>query len=73
MPANLLDEPEVGAERKKDYHWTLNFGPQHPATHTTLRLVLELDGESDDINYQFGGKYAPPSPRPSVSACVRSR
>ena len=25
--------------------WTLNFGPQHPATHTTLRLVLEMDGE----------------------------
>ena len=25
--------------------WTLNFGPQHPATHTTLRLVLEIDGE----------------------------
>jgi len=25
--------------------WVLNFGPQHPATHTTLRLVLELDGE----------------------------
>ena len=22
--------------------WVLNFGPQHPATHTTLRLVLEL-------------------------------
>src|SRR5690606_37741710 len=25
--------------------WVLNFGPQHPATHTALRLVLELDGE----------------------------
>jgi NADH-quinone oxidoreductase subunit D len=25
--------------------WVLNFGPQHPAMHTTLRLVMELDGE----------------------------
>ena len=25
--------------------WVLNMGPQHPATHTTLRHVLELDGE----------------------------
>ncbi len=25
--------------------WVLNFGPQHPATHTTLRLLLEMDGE----------------------------
>lgn len=25
--------------------WILNFGPQHPATHTTLRIVLEIDGE----------------------------
>ena len=24
---------------------TLNFGPQHPAAHGVLRLVMELDGE----------------------------
>lgn len=25
---------------------TLNFGPQHPAAHGVLRLVMELSGES---------------------------
>jgi len=26
-------------------NYTLNFGPQHPAAHGVLRLVLEMDGE----------------------------
>ena len=47
--------PRCGAATRT-YLWTLNFGPQHPATHTTLRLVLTLDGETvvkavPDIGY----------------------
>ena len=45
---------------KASDRWVLNFGPQHPATHTTLRLVLELDGErvvrcSPHIGYLHSG------------------
>ena len=29
-------------------NFTLNFGPQHPAAHGVLRLVLELDDEVVD-------------------------
>jgi NADH-quinone oxidoreductase subunit D len=36
---------ELTGSEISENRWTLNFGPQHPATHTTLRLVLELDGE----------------------------
>ena len=34
-------EPELKGE-----HMLINIGPQHPATHGVLRLVLELDGET---------------------------
>ena len=30
---------------KKTKSMTLNFGPQHPAAHGVLRLILELEGE----------------------------
>ncbi len=39
LPAGI--EPELEGE-----HMLLNIGPQHPATHGVLRLVLELDGET---------------------------
>ena len=32
-------------ENKKKNNLTINFGPQHPAAHGVLRMVLELDGE----------------------------
>src|SRR5436305_1434688 len=34
-----------GATEAKIANYTINFGPQHPAAHGVLRLVLELDGE----------------------------
>ncbi len=34
-------EPDLAEE-----HMLINIGPQHPATHGVLRLVLELDGET---------------------------
>jgi NADH-quinone oxidoreductase subunit D len=61
MPLTLS---ELAAGRVEDgmqpYLWTMNFGPQHPATHTTLRLVLKLDGERvaeaiPDIGYLHSG------------------
>ena len=36
---------KTGATESKIANYTINFGPQHPAAHGVLRLVLELDGE----------------------------
>jgi NADH-quinone oxidoreductase subunit D len=61
MPLEVLDALDVAApEGEKDYLWTLNFGPQHPATHTTLRLILTIEGEKiiraiPDIGYLHSG------------------
>ena len=41
MEAPPALEPELEGE-----HMLINIGPQHPATHGVLRLVLELDGET---------------------------
>jgi len=55
-----LSELNDAESPDQEYLWTLNFGPQHPATHTTLRLVLKLDGETivgavPDIGYLHSG------------------
>jgi NADH dehydrogenase (ubiquinone) Fe-S protein 2 len=38
----ILKKKEI---KKKIQNFTINFGPQHPAAHGVLRLVLELKGE----------------------------
>src|SRR6187402_3867153 len=38
-------EADNGKREGDDRKFTINFGPQHPAAHGVLRLVLELDGE----------------------------
>ena len=43
-PLKLQENIEVGSQTHiKPY--TMNFGPQHPAAHGVLRLVLEMEGE----------------------------
>jgi NADH-quinone oxidoreductase subunit D len=37
------DDAQTGEQKIRNFN--INFGPQHPAAHGVLRLVLELDGE----------------------------
>ena len=46
MSMQLEQSPTTGDEVITNY--TINFGPQHPAAHGVLRMVMELDGEIID-------------------------
>jgi NADH-quinone oxidoreductase subunit D len=43
--AGLIQESSPTTEGEAVSNYTINFGPQHPAAHGVLRLVMELDGE----------------------------
>ena len=43
--AGLIQEASATTEGETISNYTINFGPQHPAAHGVLRLVMELDGE----------------------------
>ena len=43
-PSNFLNEEMEGAPHIRNF--TMNFGPQHPAAHGVMRMVLEMDGET---------------------------
>jgi NADH-quinone oxidoreductase subunit D len=43
LETNSFGDALTGEQRIRNFN--LNFGPQHPAAHGVLRLVLELDGE----------------------------
>ena len=42
---HTLTVEDSASDASSERNFTINFGPQHPAAHGVLRLVLELDGE----------------------------
>ena len=41
----MLENEEEYEDKKDTGLTTINFGPQHPAAHGVLRLILQMDGE----------------------------
>ena len=45
MSQTTFPEQETTENGKRVVPFTINFGPQHPAAHGVLRMILEMDGE----------------------------
>jgi NADH-quinone oxidoreductase subunit D len=45
---DVVPDEDPIEDRKTTQSFTINFGPQHPAAHGVLRLILDLDGEVVD-------------------------
>ncbi len=46
QPSSLAFASNPAESRQEIRNYTMNFGPQHPAAHGVLRLILEMDGET---------------------------
>lgn len=56
----LMADSDISVEDALEHEMVLNMGPQHPATHGVLRLLLRLDGETivkcvPDLGYLHRG------------------
>ncbi len=46
QPSGVAFASNAAESRQEIRNYTMNFGPQHPAAHGVLRLILEMDGET---------------------------
>ena len=46
VPTSNVFASNAAEAQQEIRNYTFNFGPQHPAAHGVLRLVLEMDGET---------------------------
>ena len=56
MMDGQFDDTLTGEQKIRNFN--INFGPQHPATHTTLRIVLDLKADAAQLAMAIGVRIA---------------